>query len=184
VHSCFVMTVCHFGRKYSHYSPRPCHASPSLRTNLHSLPTRSQYSHRVFTSLILQITVLAQGLYLSYTTDHSSRTGSLPLHCAIFQGIWRPTTNTTSLQPRREFLFGFRGLYSCSVVLFWSTDLGRAAVELVAARRLDGIIDTRAPLQLLGTVNGVAVLVPNKRTNRHEDIPGPPQQHKKTDTKR
>ena len=86
--------------------------------------------------------------------------------------------------PSTILLFGYRGLYSCSVVLFWSTDLGRATVELVAARRLDGIIDTRAPLQLLGTVNGVAVLVPNKRTNRHEDIPGPPQQHKKTDTKR
>ena len=66
-------------RKYSHYSPRPCHVSPSLRTNLHRLPTRSQYSHRVFTSLTLQIPVLAQGLYLSYITDYSTRTGSLPL---------------------------------------------------------------------------------------------------------
>ena len=79
-------------------------------------------------------------------------------------------------------LFGYRGLNSSSVVLFWSTDLGRAAAELVAVRRLDGIIDTRTPFQLLGRVNSVAGLVPNKRTNRHEDIPQ--QQQKKKDTKR
>jgi len=84
--------------------------------------------------------------------------------------------------PSTILLFGYRGLYSSSVVLFWSSDLGRAAAELVDARRLDGFIDTRTPFQLLGRVNGVAVLVPNKRTNRHEDIPQ--QQHKKIDTKR
>ena len=60
-------------------------------------------------------------------------------------------------------LFGYRGLNSSSVVLFWSTDLGRAAAELVAARQLDGIIYTRAPFQLLGRVNGVAVLVPHEQ---------------------
>jgi len=64
VHSSFVMTVCHFGTKY-----------PLLPPPMSLVPLSSdqppQPSH--------QITVLAQGLYLSYITDYSTRTGSLPL---------------------------------------------------------------------------------------------------------
>jgi len=70
----FVMTVCHFGTKYLEILsllPPPMSLVP-LSSDQPPLPPH-------------QITVLAQGLYLSYITDHSTRTGSLPLHCAIFQ---------------------------------------------------------------------------------------------------
>ena len=74
VDSNFVMTVCHFGTKYAEILsllPPPMSLVPL------SSDQPPQPSH--------QITVLAQGLYLSYITDYSTRTGSLPLHCAIFQ---------------------------------------------------------------------------------------------------
>ena len=78
--SSFVMTVCHFGTKYAEILsllPPPMSLVP---LSSDQPPQTSR-----------QITVLAQGLYLSYITDHSTRTGSLPLHCAIFQGARQVT---------------------------------------------------------------------------------------------